>query len=151
MQYAWVCSAQIFSLFLHLLSCVNSRNLQNISEEITEAAAEKIKKSETPSKKLVKVVSNATQTENLKSTPSPPPEKEEEEEVIVETRETQVSQIYNVAWVESPRSGAWTITEEAEFQKCTLIVMVLEINVFYHANLFCRCLKTKELLQFVNL
>ena len=59
-------------------------------KEISEAATEKSKKPETPSKKLVKVVSNATQTENLKSTPSPPPEKEEEE-VIVETRETQVS------------------------------------------------------------
>ena len=38
----------------------------------------------------------------------------------------------NEAWIESPRSGARTTAEDAEYQKCTflfLIVLMVELNI----------------------
>ena len=73
-----------FALFCF---CVNSQQTTEGMKEITEDD-----KTDTevkgPSKRLVKVVSNSTQTEDQKK---PSEEVTEEEEKEVETRETQVS------------------------------------------------------------
>ena len=73
------------SFFAHFCICVNSQ-----PEAIKEIAEDETPDTEMkgPSKRLVKVVSNSTQTEDQKKSSSMPTEEEEKE---VETRETQVS------------------------------------------------------------
>ena len=77
----------IFFLHFFFCFCVNSQQTTEGMKEITEDD-----KTDTevkgPIKRLVKVVSNSTQTEDQKK---PSEEVTEEEEKEVETRETQVS------------------------------------------------------------
>ena len=70
--------------FALLFVCVNSQPeaIQEIAEDEPDTEMKG------PSKRLVKVVSNSTQTEDQKKSSSMPTEEEEKE---VETRETQVS------------------------------------------------------------
>ena len=80
-----MCDHFFFALFFCF--CVNSQQTTEGMKEITEDD-----KTDTevkgPIKRLVKVVSNSTQTEDQKK---PSEEVTEEEEKEVETRETQVS------------------------------------------------------------